>query len=94
MNRTDPSRILADLEALISDTRDCLDASHEPNRLTLVHLANARECLRKVVESREERQTMPPLFESNNRTRRTAQEHFRKAREHTSEAVRRLRRGQ
>lgn len=98
MNRSDPARILADLEALISDTRDCLRS--EGDRIALVHLANARECLRQVVEREtsytdNERPSYPPgLFEENQHTRKTATEHFRKAREHTSEAVRRLRRGQ
>lgn len=96
MNRQDPARILADLEALISDTRDCLRT--ERDRLALVHLANARECLRQVVERQasetdNERPSVPPsLLDSNTPKRKTATDHFRKAREHTSEAVRRLRR--
>lgn len=82
MNRTDVVSLLSDLEELIGVTRDALDAADEGSRLTLVHLANARECLRKVVESYEpDRPSCPPsLWGSNQQGRRTATERFQAAR--------------
>lgn len=81
MNRHDVSSLLEDLENLISDARDALVSGSESDRLTLVHLANARESLRKVVDSSMVRDSMPPLLASNQPTRTTAAEHFRRARE-------------
>ena len=80
MNRQDPAAILADLELLINDTRDALTFGTETERLTLIHLANARECLRKVVDP--DRDSLPPgAFGTNQAARVTATGRFRNARE-------------
>lgn len=80
MNRKDPAAILADLECLISDTRDALDASDEASRLSLVHLANARECIRRVVEPPSRPSWPVGVWEENQPKRRTATESFRESR--------------
>ena len=76
--RRDVETVLADLESLMGDARDALDASTDTGRLILVHLANARECLRQAVDSRA---SIPPgTYDANQPARRTATGHFREAR--------------
>lgn len=79
MNRHNITTVLADLDDVIARLRD----------------AGARvtglERERIALEPPPDRNSYPP---GNGETRRTASEHFAKAREYTSEALRRLRRDQ
>lgn len=92
MNRHDIPALLADLDDLCARMRD----ADLPTGI-LVTLALARSDLYLLAKlpppEPDSRPSSPPgLFEENQRVRQTAKDHFRKAREHTSEAVRRLRR--
>jgi hypothetical protein len=78
MNRTDLASILEDLDDVVSRLRDAGFTTAADN------INTQRNKL-----TPPERLSYPP---SNGELRRRASEHFAKAREYTSEAVRRLRR--
>lgn len=78
MNRTSLPPLLADLDECIRNLRDAGCNVRELERA------------RMALGPPPERESFPP----NAPARRTANEHFRKAREYTSEALRRLRRDQ
>ncbi len=73
MNRRSLPELLADLDDLTLRSRD---AGVTPDILT--HLARARDAL-YLLSQLPERDSVPPLFESNQPARRTANEHFRNA---------------
>lgn len=78
MNRTDLASILGDLDDVVSRLRDAgFDTAAQNIRAQRLRITPP------------ERLSYPP---SNGELRRKASEHFAKAREYTSEAVRRLRR--
>ena len=79
MNRSTLPAILADLDDCISRLRDA--------GAPVLELQKARDRLEPAWEP--ERPSYPP---NNGQVRRTASEHFARARQHTAEAIRRLRR--
>lgn len=75
MNRRDLPTLLADLDDL------CLRAKDAGVTPALLHtLGQARDQL-WLLSQLPERESVPPLFEANQHERRTAIEHFRRARE-------------
>jgi hypothetical protein len=94
------------LAELIGDIRDCASRARDldqpeasgdlyqlANELEGAAMAEKRQSSRPPPVFPPERPSYPAgTYEANQPTRKTAKEHFRKAREHTAEAIRRLRR--
>jgi hypothetical protein len=93
MNRRSIPELSADLEDLVLR---CKDAGVEQETLAALQRARLGLYLEEAKQLREA-EAFPeerPSYAPNAATRRTATEHFRKAKEYTSEALRRLRRDQ
>lgn len=94
MNRRDLPTLLADLDDLALRAKD---AGVTPDVLDA--LGRARDAL-YLLSQLPKRDSVPPVFEDerptypprNHEARKTASDHFQKARQYTSEALRRLRR--
>lgn len=74
MNRRDLPTLLADLDDLLSRAKDA-----DVPQVTLDALHRARLAL-YLDSQAPDRESVPPLFETNQPARRTAVEHFRAAR--------------